>query len=119
KTYPRVGGPPLRALDALTLEIPRGAAFGLIGPNGAGKTTFIKLLLGIARPTGGDVRVLDQSPEDVAARAKVGYLPERLHLPSAWKPLAYLKSIAALKGVATDRGALTAMLGRVGLADAA
>jgi ABC-2 type transport system ATP-binding protein len=119
KSYPRVGGAAVRALDAMTLEIPRGAAFGLIGPNGAGKTTFIKLLLGIARPSGGDVRVLDKSPEDTAARARVGYLPERLHLPSAWKPLAYLRSVAALKGVPAGGGVLEAMLERVGLSDAA
>ncbi|MBK7865375.1 MAG: ABC transporter ATP-binding protein [Archangiaceae bacterium] len=97
----------------MTLEIPRGAAFGLIGPNGAGKTTFIKLLLGIARPTSGEVRVLGRSPEDVEARARVGYLPERLHLPGAWKPPAYLRSIAALKGLRD--APLDALLGRVGL----
>jgi ABC-2 type transport system ATP-binding protein len=107
------------ALDAMTLEIPKGAAFGLIGPNGAGKTTFIKLLLGIARPSGGEVRVLGHGPEDVAVRARIGYLPERLHLPAAWKPLAYLRSIAALKGVATPGGTLEALLKRVGLGDAA
>jgi ABC-2 type transport system ATP-binding protein len=117
KTYARVGAEHVRALDSMTLEIPRGAAFGLIGPNGAGKTTFIKLLLGIARPTSGEVRVLGKSPDDVAARERIGYLPERLHLPSAWKPPAYLRSVAALKGLRDPP--VDTLLARVGLRDAA
>ena len=36
----------VRALDALTLEVPRGTIFGFLGPNGAGKTTLLRLLLG-------------------------------------------------------------------------
>jgi ABC-2 type transport system ATP-binding protein len=115
KSYTRWGATPVRALESMTLTIPRGAAFGLIGPNGAGKTTFIKLLLAIARPSGGRVQVLGHSPEDVTTRARVGYLPERLHLPSAWKPLAYLRSVAALKGVPVREGGLEALLIRVGL----
>src|SRR5262245_63052903 len=94
KTY----GRNVRALDGMTLEIPRGAAFGLIGPNGAGKTTFIKLLLGIARPTSGEIRLLGGDPEGVEVRRRVGYLPERLHLPHAWTPPAFLASVARLKG---------------------
>ncbi len=109
KTY----GRDVRALDGMTLEIPRGAAFGLIGPNGAGKTTFIKLLLGIARPTSGEVRVLGRPPDDVTARERVGYLPERLHLPGSWKPRAYLRSVATLKGL--KEAPIDALLGRVGL----
>ena len=117
KTYERLGSEGVRALEAMTLEIPRGAAFGLIGPNGAGKTTFIKLLLGIARPTSGEVRVLGRSPDDVTARERVGYLPERLHLPGAWKPPAYLRSVATLKGL--REAPIDALLARVGLGGAA
>ena len=117
KTYARVGGDAVRALDGMTLEIPRGAAFGLIGPNGAGKTTFIKLVLGIARPSSGEVTVLGRPPEDVAARERVGYLPERLHLPAAWKAPAYLRSVATLKGL--REAPIDALLQRVGLSGAA
>jgi ABC-2 type transport system ATP-binding protein len=100
----------------MTLEIPRGAAFGLIGPNGAGKTTFIKLLLGIARPSSGEVKMLGRPPDDVTARERVGYLPERLHLPGAWKPAAYLRSIATLKGL--KEAPIDTLLARVGLREA-
>jgi ABC-2 type transport system ATP-binding protein len=46
----------------------------------------------------------------------VGYLPERLHLPAAWTPPAFLASVARLKGVQTPPGALLELLARVGLA---
>ena len=114
KSFPRLFGEPQPALRALTLSIPRGSAFGLIGPNGAGKTTFIKLLLGVARPSGGEVQVLGSTPEDRAVRARIGYLPERLHLPDAWTPLQFLASVARLKNVPVE----PPLLERVGLGEA-
>jgi ABC-2 type transport system ATP-binding protein len=45
------------ALDALTLDIPAGAVFGILGPNGAGKTTLLRLLTGLAHPTAGEATV--------------------------------------------------------------
>jgi len=112
------GGPGQTALRGMELGVPRGTAFGLIGPNGAGKTTFIKCLLGIAWPDSGSVRLLGASPADPAARARVGYLPERLHLPDAWKPPAFLSSVARLKGLDVRPAELVALLERVGLGDA-
>jgi ABC-2 type transport system ATP-binding protein len=107
-----------RALDGLDLRVEQGAAFGLIGPNGAGKTTFIKILLGIVRPTDGHVRVLGAPPEDLDVRRRIGYLPERLHLPRAWKPPELLASIARLKKLPLRRLDLLALIDRVGLSDA-
>ncbi len=115
KSFTRMFGAPFPALRALTLSIPRGCAFGLIGPNGAGKTTFIKLLLGVARPSSGEVRVLGSNPEERAVRARIGYLPEQLHLPEAWTPLEFLASVARLKNVAAEPG----LLARVGLGGSA
>jgi ABC-2 type transport system ATP-binding protein len=105
------------ALAGLDLAIPRGTAFGLIGLNGAGKTTFIKSILGVVRPTSGTVRALDGDPEDAAIRARIGYLPERLHLPGAWTPVAFLASVARLKGLGNAGEAIHRHLGRVGLAN--
>jgi ABC-2 type transport system ATP-binding protein len=107
------------ALAGLDLAVPRGTAFGLIGLNGAGKTTFIKVMIGVVRPTSGEVRTLGGDPGDARVRARVGYLPERLHLPGAWTPLAFLASVARLKGVSSAPGALRASVERVGLGDAA
>ncbi len=119
KTYQglfgRKGHPALRGVD---LTVPRGAAFGLIGQNGAGKTTFIKSLLGVVRPTGGEVRVLGGDPEDPKVRARIGYLPERLHLPDAFRGAEFLESVARLKRVRLLRAEAESLMDRVGLADA-
>ena len=47
----------LRAVDGVSLRIPRGAAFGIVGRNGSGKSTLLKLMAGITRPTAGSVKV--------------------------------------------------------------
>jgi ABC-2 type transport system ATP-binding protein len=70
-----------KALQNVNLEVKRGEVFGLLGPNGAGKTTLIKLLLGIIHPTSGRARVLDESAGSLAARRRIGYLPENLVFP--------------------------------------
>jgi ABC-2 type transport system ATP-binding protein len=64
------------ALAGLTMNVEQGEVFGFLGPNGAGKTTAIKLLLGLARPSGGHANVLGAPAGDVATRARIGYLPE-------------------------------------------
>ena len=115
KTYKGLFGPEQRALRGLTLSIPIGAAFGLIGPNGAGKTTFIKVLLGVVRPTSGDVTVLGGDPQDTSIRARIGYLPERMHLPAALRGRDFLRSVSTLKGLTPSDAELGQLLERVGL----
>ena len=63
-----------RAVDGISLSIPRGTVYGLLGPNGAGKTTTIRMLTTLIRPDGGTARVLghDLVREAAAVRAKVG-----------------------------------------------
>lgn len=104
-----------QALAGVDLRVPRGTSFGLIGQNGAGKTTFIKAILGVVRPTEGSVRVLGGTPDDRRVRARIGYLPERLHLPHAWTPKAFLESVARLKGAPSSDGSIRNLLGKVGL----
>lgn len=111
--FRRSGG--IDALRGLDLTVERGAAFGLIGLNGAGKTTFIKTLLGIVRPTSGNVRILDQDPDDPRARAQVGYLPERLHLPQSFTPVQFLASVARMKGLTARDDVTNRQIERVGL----
>jgi len=106
------------ALCGVDLSIPRGCAFGLIGPNGAGKTTLIKTLLGIARPSSGELRVLGGDPEDAEVRRRIGYLPERLELPPAWTPPEFLRSVARFKRLSRPDAAIDQLLQRVGLAEA-
>ena len=58
---------PLKALDDLTMTVPKGAVYGLVGPNGAGKSTAIRLALGVYRPDSGsitlDVKTIYENPE--------------------------------------------------------
>jgi len=58
------------------MTVPRGEVFGFLGPNGAGKTTSVKLLLGLSQPSSGGGLVLGAPLGDVAARRRIGYLPE-------------------------------------------
>jgi ABC-2 type transport system ATP-binding protein len=73
---------PVHAVDALTMDIPRGIIFGLLGPNGSGKTTTIRLLLGLLEPTGGVAEVLGYDTVRAAAdiRRRCGVLLEHAGL---------------------------------------
>lgn len=64
------------AVNSLSMTVRRGEVFGFLGPNGAGKTTVVKLLLGLARPTGGEALVLGAPLGDRETRRHIGYLPE-------------------------------------------
>jgi ABC-2 type transport system ATP-binding protein len=66
------------ALESVDLEVPRGSAFGFLGANGAGKTTLIRMLLGLAEPTAGRMRVLGRElpAQRAEALARVGAIVE-------------------------------------------
>jgi ABC-2 type transport system ATP-binding protein len=74
----------VEALRGLTFRVPRGSIYGFLGRNGAGKTTTIKLLLGMARPTGGTAQVFgrptDQDDESVAIRRRTGFVSDEKDL---------------------------------------
>ena len=72
--------PKVKAVRDVTFHVKRGEVFGLLGPNGSGKSTTIKMILGLLRPTHGSLLVLNRSPRDVQAKARVGYLPEETYL---------------------------------------
>jgi ABC-2 type transport system ATP-binding protein len=79
KTYPGPRGPgTLRAVDGLSLQIPKGGFYGLLGPNGAGKTTTIRILTGLSRRTSGEARVggMDVRDDFRATRRLVGLAPQ-------------------------------------------
>src|SRR5262245_9010173 len=72
----------VHALDGLTLDVEPGI-IGFVGANGAGKTTFLRILLGILKPTSGTASVLgfDVQRQAVEVRKIVGYMPEHDCLP--------------------------------------
>ncbi len=67
-----------RALDGVDLTVPEGSVFGFLGPNGAGKTTTLRILAGLARPSGGSATVFghDVVSGADAIHAQLGYLPD-------------------------------------------
>src|SRR5574342_591341 len=66
----------LEALRGVTFDVERGHIFGFVGPNGAGKTTAIRTLMGLIKPTAGQVRLFGEPGPTRAARARIGFLPE-------------------------------------------
>jgi ABC-2 type transport system ATP-binding protein len=65
-------------LDAINLAVPAGSVFGFLGPNGSGKTTTIRMLLGLAEPSSGEIELLGQQVPKQAQEAlpRVGALVE-------------------------------------------
>lgn len=74
---PLFGGKPLTAVDNLNLQVPHGTVFGFLGPNGAGKTTTIQILIGNVYPTAGEAFILGRPAGAIAAKRKLGFLPEK------------------------------------------
>ncbi|MHA1545651.1 MAG: ABC transporter ATP-binding protein [Alphaproteobacteria bacterium] len=115
KNYGRV-----RALKGVTLAIAPGECVALAGRNGAGKTTLVKLMLGLVRPSAGEILVLGQVPggkQFHQTLRRIGFLPEQVLFQPAMTARETLGFFAALKGV--SRTKLGALLDHVDLAAAA
>ena len=74
-----------KALDDLSMMVPKGAVYGLVGPNGAGKSTAIRCMVGVYRPDCGDVTVDGaQVYENPDLKMRIGYIPDDIfYFPSA------------------------------------
>lgn len=68
-----------RAVNNVTLTLPKGRIIGLLGPNGSGKTTLIKMLNGLLVPDSGSIRI-NGKPVGAESKAHVAYLPDRNYL---------------------------------------
>ena len=74
-----------KALNHLSMTVPKGTVYGLVGPNGAGKSTLIRLLTGVYTPDEGSL-AMDGQPvyENIAAKERIGYIPDEIfYFPSA------------------------------------
>ena len=107
----------VRAVDGISLQVPRGTIFGLLGPNGAGKTTFVKMLLSAVHPTRGSALIFGRNAREPEARRPIGYLPENHRFPTYFTGAGMLDFYAALSGMesAERRKRIPEMLEVVGL----
>ena len=109
----------VHAVDGVDLDVRRGEVFGLVGHNGAGKSTLFKMMLGLVKPSAGEI-LIHGAPVFGrgfrAVRRSIGYLPENVVLYDNLSGLETLRFFARLKG--TPPGDCAAMLERVGLAPA-
>jgi ABC-2 type transport system ATP-binding protein len=87
-----------KALNKVTIEVPKGSVFGLLGPNGAGKTTLIRIINQITMPDSGSV-FLDGEPLRPEHIQNIGYLPEERGLYKSMKVGEQCVYLAQLKGL--------------------
>ncbi|HEX8655622.1 MAG TPA: ABC transporter ATP-binding protein [Allosphingosinicella sp.] len=117
KTY--AGGK--RALDGVSIEVPRGQIFGLLGPNGAGKSTLINILAGLVNKTGGSAEIwgfdIDRHPRN--AKASIGIVPQEILFDPFFTPAETLEIQAGLYGVPKARRRTAELLRAVRLEDKA
>ncbi|HEU4569501.1 MAG TPA: ABC transporter ATP-binding protein [Gemmatimonadales bacterium] len=86
------------AVDHISLEVPRGQLFGFLGPNGAGKTTTLRMIAGILQPTTGTVEVAghDIQRDPRAAKARLGFIPDRPYVYEKLTGAEFLRFVAGL-----------------------
>ena len=117
KTY--AGGK--RALDGVSLDVPRGQIFGLLGPNGAGKSTMINILAGLVNKTGGSASIwgfdIDKHPRN--AKGSIGIVPQEILFDPFFTPAETLDQQAGLYGVPKARRRTMELLRAVHLEDKA
>jgi ABC-2 type transport system ATP-binding protein len=86
------------AVDNIDLTVPTGEVFGFLGPNGAGKTTTMRMVAGILRPTSGQITVagVDLLTNPVAAKSKLGFIPDRPFIYEKLTGSEFLRFVAGL-----------------------
>jgi gliding motility-associated transport system ATP-binding protein len=91
----------LRAVDDLSFSVRPGEVLGFLGPNGAGKSTTMRIIAGFLAPTAGSVSVCgyDVETQGLAAKRRIGYLPEGAPCYPEMTPLAFLDFVADVRGI--------------------
>jgi ABC-2 type transport system ATP-binding protein len=120
KTYAKgVMRRPVKAVAGISLQVSLGEAFGFVGPNGAGKSSTIKILMGLARPSAGGVRLFGADAADPRSRHRVGYVPENPCLYDYLTPREILQMSLRLHGFKRDSvdDRAESWLTRLGLGD--
>ncbi|HEX8559502.1 MAG TPA: ABC transporter ATP-binding protein [Pyrinomonadaceae bacterium] len=88
------------AVDGVSLRVAAGEVYALLGANGAGKSTLIRMMTGLSEPDSGGVTVCGEEMRrrPLAAKRRVGYLPEELYFYQRLTGREYLRLVAGLKG---------------------
>ena len=111
----------VHAVEDLSLRVEAGEVYGLVGPDGAGKTTTLRLLCGALSPTGGEASIAgyDILRHTEAARAEIGYLPQRFSLYEELTVLENIRFFAEVRGLTSEEWRPRSMeiLAFVGLAE--
>jgi ABC-2 type transport system ATP-binding protein len=91
----------LRAVRNVSFSVARGEVLGFLGPNGAGKSTTMKMITGVLEPSAGTARVCghDIRLEPLAAKSRLGYLPEGAPLYGEMTTRGFLEFIADVRGL--------------------
>jgi len=109
----------LRAVDGISLQVPRGQVLGFLGPNGAGKSTTMRLITGFLEADAGTASIagFDVQEQGKAAKQHLGYLPEGAPLYTEMTPKGLLTFIAELRGFRGEAiaGAVAKAVERTGL----
>ncbi|MCO6009352.1 ABC transporter ATP-binding protein [Actinoallomurus purpureus] len=107
---------PVRAVEGLDLTIDAGSTVALLGPNGAGKSTSIGMLLGLVRPSAGEIRVFGDSPDTAVKQGRVGaMLQDGTLVPG----LTVREVVSFIRGLYPDPMPLEEILALAGLTDLA
>ncbi len=106
-----------KAVNNISFQIARGEIVGFLGPNGAGKSTTMKILTGYLQPESGQANVsgIDVLADPLAAKRKIGYLPEANALYYDMYVREYLEFISAVHRINEPRKAIENVIGLTGL----
>lgn len=96
---------PIQAVKDINFKVRKGEVVGFLGPNGAGKSTTMKIITGSMAPSGGSVRVagFDVFEDPIEVKKRIGYLPENPPVYGEMSVESYLRFVAKLKGVSSDK----------------
>lgn len=106
---------PVLGVSEITWNV-SGGVVGLLGPNGAGKSTFMKMVVGLMRPSRGSIKVFGEDPfTSTEARGRIAYCPEHENVYGELLAIEFVTSMARLSGVPKPRQAAEAALVEMGL----